>query len=429
MTVNSTKKAPRRLLKRLRQCSYLLILGIVLTYALHQAPARQPAVPKVQELRAVWMTNIGAAFLHHTTRLDETLQHLAELNFNTIYPAVWNRAYTLHPSSLTQKTTGYRSDPLITLPLQDVLRSLTKQAHRQRLAIIPWFEYGLMVPASSSLVQRHPSWVTQNIAGQKVTRPHSQNFASYLPAFLRNLAFEITGANLAWLNPTHPEVQEFFTSLIVEVVSQYDIDGIQLDDHFGWPVTLGYDPDTVKLYQKEHWGRRPPQNSRDPEWMNWRARKLTEFMTKISRAVKAKKPGCIVSLSPNPATFAYQEYLQDWQTWAKKGLIDEVVVQIYRNNRRDLEAELRQANLQQMRKWIPVSIGLYTGSLRSVQSLAKITEQVKAVREWGYNGVSFFSWESALGIFRKDSSQTIQKTFRHLFLTPKNRLPSNGVPE
>lgn len=421
MTLNSAKKPPARLLKTLRRCLYLMI-SLILTYALHQAPRHQPATPQVQELRAVWLTNIGAAFLNYTTRLDEALQHLAYLNFNTIYPAVWNRAYTLYPSSVAQQTTGYRSDPLTTLPLQDVLRSLTKQAHRQGLTILPWFEYGLMAPASSSLVQRHPTWVTQTIKGQKVTRPHSQNsFASHLPAPLRNLAFELTGANLVWLNPLHPEVQEFLTSLIVEVVSQYDVDGIQLDDHFGLPVTLGYDPYTVKLYQKEHGGYRPPQDPYDPEWMKWRARKLTEFMTKISRAVKAKKPHCIVSLSPNPAAFAYREYLQDWQTWARKGIIDEVVVQVYRNNRNDLEAELGQLSLQQTQKWVPVSIGLFTGSIRSAQPLAKITEQVKAVRKAGSNGVSFFSWESTLGIFRKDSSQAVQNTFHTLFPTPSYR--------
>lgn len=141
-------------------------------------------------------------------------------------------------------------------------------------------------------------------------------------------------------------------------------------------------------------------------------------MTKISRAVKAKKPHCIVSLSPNPAAFAYREYLQDWQTWARKGIIDEVVVQVYRNNRNDLEAELGQLSLQQTQKWVPVSIDLFTGSNRSAQPLAKITEQVKAVRKAGSNGVSFFSWESTLGIFRKDSSQAVQNTFHTLFPTP-----------
>lgn len=226
--------------------------------------------------------------------------------------------------------------------------------------------------------------MTQNIEGLHVTHPHSQNsFASHLSAPLRNIGFELTGANQVWLNPVHPEVQEFLTNLIVEVVSQYDVDGIQLDDHFGWPVTLGYDPYTVKLYKKEHRGYRPPQNPYDPEWMNWRDLKLTEFMTKISRAVKAKKPHCTVSLSPNTAAFAYREYLQDWLLWARKGIIDEVVVQVYRNNWNDLENELKQLNLQQTQKWIPVSIGLFTGPLRSVQPKSKNYRTSKSCKKMG----------------------------------------------
>ena len=44
------------------------------------------------------------------------------------------------------------------------------------------------------------------------------------------------GANEAYLNPCHPEVQTFLTDLIVEVVQAYPVDGIQLDDHFGLPL-------------------------------------------------------------------------------------------------------------------------------------------------------------------------------------------------
>ena len=103
------------------------------------------------------------------------------------------------------------------------------------------------------------------------------------------------------------------------------------------------------------------------------------------------------------------------------GIIDEAVVQVYRNNRNDLEYELKKLILQQMQqtqKRIPFTIGLFSGSLQSVQPLAKIIEQVKAVRKSGYDGVSFFCWESTLGIFRKESSQVVQSTFRTLFLTP-----------
>jgi uncharacterized lipoprotein YddW (UPF0748 family) len=410
---------PRSLLRKL----LWLGLGLALCIAFHQAPAYQTTAPKGQELRAVWMTGSGASFLHRTTLLDEAFHNLAELHFNTVYPNVWSRAQTLHPSTFVERITG--DDHRIVLPGQDVLRSLTQQGHRQGISVIPWFEYGLMVPASSSLAKRHPEWITQDITGKTITRPHSQNsLASRLPQPLREWAFTWTGANLVWLNPMHPQVQAFLTQLIVEVVQKYDVDGIQLDDHFGMPVSLGYDRFTEALFRKEH-GYPPPTDARDPEWMAWRAQKLTALMAKISKAVKAKKANCLISLSPNPPAFAYREYLQDWPTWIRSGWVNDVVVQVYRTKPVDLEAELSQTSLQQLRQQVPVSIGLFTGSTLSARPLSHLAKQVERVRAWGYDGVAFFHWEPILGLFKKESNTVIHQTFRTLFPAPS--LPTHKL--
>ncbi len=105
-------------------------------------------------------------------------------------------------------------------------------------------------------------------------------------------------------------MQQFIINLIVEVVTQYNVAGIQLDDHFGLPVELGYDPFTVQLYQQEHGGKSPPTNYKDTEWMRWRADKITDLMQRLFQAIKAVKPDCLVSLSPNSHFFAYNAYLK-----------------------------------------------------------------------------------------------------------------------
>lgn len=414
---NKQKKRSNKLFKLVRRGFYA-IFAVLLVFALHQAPSHQVTGSKTTEARSIWITNLGTAFLHHTTRLDENLHDLAVLNFNTIYPCVWNRGYTLYPSSVARKITGYFSDPILTFPFQDVLNSTVKQARRQGLTIVPWFEYGLMTPKSSNLVRLHPNWVTVTNTGESILKPHSQQSLAKLPQPLRNLAAEITGANIVWLNPFRPEVQQFLTDLIVEVVIKYDVDGIQLDDHFGLPVTLGYDRYTVQLYQQEHNGANPPQNPRAPSWVKWRSNKITQFMTKISEAVKTAKPNCIVSLSPNPADFAYREYLQDWSSWVRMGIVDEIVVQAYRNRPEDIEAILKQSSLQTSLKLVPTSIGLYSGSRRNPQSSDRIAAQVEIVRKYDYSGVAFFSWESTLGWFKKDASESVNKTFRQLFPQP-----------
>lgn len=58
------------------------------------------------------MTNLGSAVMYYTTRLDEVVVNLAKSRLNTLYPAVWDRGYTLHPSAITKQAGGLSRDRL-----------------------------------------------------------------------------------------------------------------------------------------------------------------------------------------------------------------------------------------------------------------------------------------------------------------------------
>ncbi|MBE9097998.1 glycoside hydrolase family 10 protein [Vacuolonema iberomarrocanum] len=370
--------------------------------------------PQMAEMRGVWMTNLGSALMYYTTRLDETVGKLAQQHLNTVYPAVWNRGYTLHSSQVLQTASGRRRDPLTSLPVlpfQDPVREWVYQAHRQHLRLIPWFEYGLMIPTSSALAQAHPDWLTVNQDGQQVEDPMQPN--SLFPKALQNLQLEVTGGNQAWLNPFKPEVRQFLVDLIAEAVQQYEVDGIQLDDHFGLPVAFGYDEETVALYRQEHGGAAPPTDPTNSEWVRWRADKISLLFRDISQAVKATRPEAVVSLSPNPPDFAYRNYLQDWRRWVDEGWVDEVVVQVYRDSAETLSASLEGSGLAAIAPSIPLSIGLYTGPFLDATPMETIQQQVEVVRSAGYNGVSFFSWETTFWLFRHESVN--EEIWRSLF--------------
>ena len=195
-----------------------------------------------------------------------------------------------------------------------------------------------MIPRSSLLAQKHPDWLTESKEGSANTffqdeleAKNEKNNGNLIQRW-RKSAYERQVSQLAWLNPLHPEVQQLIKGLMLEVVMNYPVDGVQLDDHFGMPVELGYDPLTVKIYQQEHRGKSPPKDTHNGEWMRWRAAKMTAFMTDLVKTIKTINPDIIVSLSPNSHPFSYQNYLQDWKTWVRRGLIDELVLQVYRND-------------------------------------------------------------------------------------------------
>ena len=336
------------------------------------------------ELRGIWLTNVDSDVLFSTQRLQQAIKRLKRLKFNTLYPTVWNGGYTLYPSKVAESYFGAAIDPTPGLQNRDMLAEVIEFGHEQKLAVIPWFEYGLMTDEASELMRKHPDWVTNRRDGSKV--------------FFHGEADE---HRLVWLNPAHLEVQKFLTNLIVEVVTKYNVDGIQLDDHFGMPVELGYDYYTIALYKKDHYGRLPPYNFNDPEWVRWRAKNLTDLMRKIAKAVRAIKPNCLISVSPNPREFSYTKYLQDWYSWVYLGFVDELVVQLYRDDINNFKRELERPEWQEIRQKIPVAVGILTGLRIQNVDIRQIKGQVKAARELTFDGFSFFFYES-LG--NRDSS-------------------------
>lgn len=349
------------------------------------------------------MTNIDSDVLFERKRLSQAIQTLHQLNFNTVYPTIWNWGYTLYPSQVAAKAIGRSLDPVPGLQGRDMLQEIIQQGHQTRIApqghqtrmgVIPWFEFGFMAPADSQLAQRHPQWLTRKRNKDRI----------WLEGKHKRV----------WLNPFHPEVQQFIQDLILEVVTNYDIDGIQFDDHFGLPSEFGYDPFTVKLYQQEHNGKKPPSDPQNPEWLRWRADKITAFLQQIFRAVKQQKPNCLISIAPNPQRVSYDLFLADWAQWDKQGLVEELVLQAYRNDLKVFMSELQYPEVQAARKHIPVGIGILSGLKGKYVPWGQIQNQVQMTRRANFAGVSFFFYETLWNLAKERPAKR-QAGFQKIF--------------
>ena len=342
--------------------------------AIAQVPLAETATP-THELRGVWLTNIDSDVLFSSRNLKRGLSRLRQMNFNTVYPTVLNGGYTLYPSAVEKAVSGFEIDPEPRLKNRDMLAEAVAEGHRQNLAVIPWLEFGFMLPGDTPLTQNHPDWIAQRSDGSEIW---------------------LEGGRIErrWLSPFHPQVQQYLTALVAELVTNYDVDGIQFDDHLGLPVAFGYDAYTTQLYQNEHNGKRPPQDENAPEWVRWRADKISQFVSQLFHTVKALKPDCVFSLSPNPHQFAYETYLQDWYRWERQGYIEELIVQVYRDDMPRFLSELNHRTVQNANQHIPTGIGILAGLKGRDVPMSQIAEQVKTVRGAGLDGVSFFFYET-----------------------------------
>lgn len=412
LSTRATLAAQRKRKRRRYWALGIAIMWLVL--ACWQAPAVK--LVNSNQIRGVWMTNTAAAMNYFSFRLDDAVANLAKHHINTLYPSVWNQGYTLYPNQITQQAGGKCCDRIANVPFypfDDILHSLTRQAHRHNMRLIPWFEYGLMVPASSPVARAHPEWLTTNQAGDII--PAALSPHPLFPKPLQNFQMEISGGNIAWLNPMHPEARQFLIDLIVDVVKRYPVDGIQLDDHFSLPISMGYDPYSVKLYQESHGGASPPEDLNAPGWIAWRAHFITSLLTDITQAVKQVRPEAIISVSPNPPGFAYRKYLQDWVNWVSLGIVDEVVVQLYRDDLAIFENDLYNSGFHNLRNQVPIAIGLYTGPMTEAKDFKRTVDEISAVQQAGYRGVAFFSWETTFWFMKKASDLEVRQTLERLF--------------
>ncbi len=372
--------------------SMVAIVMLSLPLNAQNPPMRSPG----SELRGVWLTNIDSDVLFEGNRLKKSLQRLSELNFNTVYPTVWNWGYTLYPSKVAAKEIGRSLDPTPGLQGRDMLKEVVEEGHKKGLTVIPWFEFGFMAPADSQLAKLHPQWLTNRSNGTRIVKEGTHN--------------------RVWLSPFRPDVQKFIQDLIVEIVKNYNIDGIQFDDHFGLPSELGYDPYTVALYKKEHSGRAPSSNFKDPEWVRWRANKITDYMKQVFTAIKATKKHCVVSVAPNPQRFSYDFFLADWQKWERMGLVEDLLLQVYRNDLNVFISELEYPEVKAAQSHIPVSIGILTGLKDRPVPMQQIQTQVQKVRDRNFAGVAFFFYETLWNLSQEKPLDR-QTNFQQIFPT------------
>jgi uncharacterized lipoprotein YddW (UPF0748 family) len=323
-------------------------------------------------MQGVWLTNTDSKLLHSRQSLETGLRQLQKLGFDTIYPVVWYRGYTLYPSLIAEKYTGHLTLPQTEYSSRDYLAELLEISHSLGLRVIAWWEYGLMLPPNCELVQRYPSCLTLTNTGDRLRR-------------------KTASAQLdqcVWLNPSDPQVIVMMGELVTDLVSRYPIDGIQFDDHWGWPVELGFEPATQAAYRQSATGIWP--FSRHSTWADWAGDRLTDAFQQVVGKIKATNPSCLISLSPNPLRFSIDNYRMNWQHWQELGLIDELVLQVYRYDLPSFQTELNKPELQNLPE--KIAIGILTGLTGKNQPPELIQQQITAVKRQGFKGfVCFFS--------------------------------------
>ncbi len=327
------------------------------------------------ELRGVWLTNVASEALYSRANIEAAVARCDSLGFTDIYVVTWNDATTTFPSETVRAVTGVAIQP--EFAGRDPLAEVIEAAHARGLRVHAWFEFGFSSsidrPADGGpLLIARPHWAARDTAG---------NIAS------KN--------NFQWMNAFHPEVQRFVTDLILEVVDNYAIDGIQGDDRLpAQPSLAGYDGYTDSLYRAGHAGAAPPRNARDPDWVQWRADRLNAYLRSLTDQLRTRDPALIISMAPSIYPWSKEEYLQDWPTWLNADWIDYAVPQVYRYDLAPYAREVERIVSEQ----VPERTDrVFPGILLQVNdynpSPGLLDSMVGVNRQYGLQGEVYFFYE------------------------------------
>ena len=275
-----------------------------------QEPAKQESHQQAP-IKTAWLTNVGSEILTSREKIKEAVKIAKDAGLTHICAVTWNKGYTQYKSETLKKYFGVAIDPIY--GNRDPLQELIEEAHAQGIKVIAWFEFGFSSnygAGGKHILEKYPHWAARDREGNVLVEN-----------------------GFTWMNSFLPEVQEFITSLVLEVVRNYDVDGVQGDDRLpAAPVRGGYDEYTIAQYKIDHKGIAPPQDYADSAWVDWRAKRMNAYGKDLYQKIKAIKPGMLVAHAPSIFPWSKEHYLQDWPTWLAEGYTDVVMPQVYRYN-------------------------------------------------------------------------------------------------
>lgn len=287
-------------------------------------------------MRGIWLTTVsGLDWPPHATLKSQTpadrirmqqqaltdmLDEMVKTGINTVFFQVKPDGTALRHSAIlpwSDVLTGVVGKD----PGYDPLAFVLAEAHKRGIRVHAWLN-----PYRVSLNNR-PETVT-SLQNTLHTSPASV-YALY-PDWIR------TASGRFVLDPGLPAVRNWITSVVTEIVQNYDVDGIQFDDYFYYESAQSPldDESTYRAYGKEY-----------ADKASWRRGNTLQLITQVSSAIRALKPDTEFGVSPagiwrnksadpegsdtQGGLPSYDTAYADTRQWVKQGLLDYIAPQLY----------------------------------------------------------------------------------------------------
>lgn len=215
------------------------------------------------------------------------------------------------------------------------------------------------------------------------------------------LQISSTGEESSWLCPTDLENRDLMLSIIVEVVSEYDVEGIHLD-FIRFPNTRNcFCSGCRERFSASSgitlrdWPGQVLEGGRYFDtYREWRIEQITSFVRHVRNGIEEIRPGVLLSAAVLKDRNDGLRNGQDWVGWVEEGLIDFVVPMNYTDSlhifRALLEDQMESAG------GFPVVAGIGVFSADCTLGPEEAAEQAELSSEAGSAGYALFHLNRSL---------------------------------
>jgi uncharacterized lipoprotein YddW (UPF0748 family) len=369
-----------------------LIPFLLPALAVERTQVLTPA-PMMREFRAVWVAtvdNIDWPSKRTLTTNEQKLELIRimdvakSMNLNAIIFQVRPSADALYASKyepwseyLTNQQ-GRRPNPYY-----DPLEFAVQEAHKRGMELHCWFNpYRALHPAQKNPLDR------QHIG--KTNPDVVKKYGPYL-----------------WMDPSEPLVQRRSLDVMLDVVRNYDVDGVHIDDYFYPYKVNGPDGKPLDFPDEPSWRRYRAGGgtlSRD----DWRRKSVDDFIRNLYDGIKREKRWVKFGISPfgifrpgypegiKAGVDQYADLYADARKWFVEGWCDYYTPQLYWPVRQTAQSYPRlldwwaQQNAKRRHLWP----GNFTGRTNPAEGdwkPAEVLEQIDITRRRGAMGNAHFS--------------------------------------
>ncbi|MBD2292179.1 family 10 glycosylhydrolase [Anabaena sphaerica FACHB-251] len=276
------------------------------------------------EIRSVWLDRGTIVNAGNEAGLAQIFDRLSQAGINTVFFETVNASYTIYPSQVAPQ-----QNPLI--KEWDPLAAAVKLAHARGMELHAWVWtfaagnrrhnqiIGVSPDYPGPVLAANPDWANYDQSGRMIP----------------------VGQTKPFLDPANPEVRQYLLKLYEEIVTRYQVDGIQLDyirypfqDPFSgrsygygkaareqFKQQTGVDPVNISSHQRDLWQK----------WTAFRTEQVDSFVAEVSQMLRQKRSTLILSVAVFPLGEyeRVQKIQQHWEVWARRGDIDLIVPMTY----------------------------------------------------------------------------------------------------